>query len=254
MNRRFLLVALGTMLFLAASVFVRSGSAALIINANLYGGTTYNGPGAAGSSGTWNQVFSGGSSATPDNTQYTLGGLGFVTGPLQDATGSAALGITFSDQYVTPINTGSFSAIPLLTDFIYTGGVAQAEISNVPAGTYDLYLYSQNGTAANLSSNFTIGVGGTVQTVTNAGNGGGSPADLDHFQNNVNYTEFTSVTPTAGNLLITFTPNPALSVVGDYYATLNGFQLVAVDVPEPSSFVLLGIGLAATVLVTRRRK
>jgi len=141
-------------------------------------------------------------------------------------------------SFESPFARGDVVYHRLFNGYIYDSGVSSVALRNVPAGSYNLYLYSEVGPGAtHYSTTFTLGA--AVQTVTNAG-------DLSTFVNSVNYTEFVGVSPVAGTISFTFS-DPTLT-----YGILNGFQLVAV--PEPSSFALGGIGLAVAAFAARRKR
>jgi hypothetical protein len=122
-------------------------------------------------------------------------------------------------------------------------------LQNVPAGTYDLYLYGAN-YDDDRGARFTVG--GQVVTINN------NPAlDGQHpgtqFDLGANYTIFHGVTPDgSGNITGTWDgqfTNPITNQSGE--GDFNGLQLVTV-VPEPATFGLFGLGL--TALLFRRRK
>ena len=112
----------------------------------------------------------------------------------------------------------------LMKDYLYafSPDVDQLYITGLDANeTYDLYLYSQNGSSANAKTTFTVS--GINKTVTNAGNG-------SSFVLGRNYTVYTGVSPAAdGRLSIQYSDARGVG------SALNGFQLVGGDfftVPE----------------------
>ncbi len=135
---------------------------------------------------------------------------------------------------------------------IVNGGVTGTfGLGNVPAGTYNLYLYGGNYDNTRGAA-FTVSSGTAVNGLTSAINSGAS--GNKSFVLGQNYVEFTGVTPDAnGNITGTWSavsnPNSGLSGEGDF----NGLQLVQVSVPEPTTMAMLGLG-AASLLFFRRRK
>jgi hypothetical protein len=128
-------------------------------------------------------------------------------------------------------------------------------LSNVPAGTYNLFLYGANYDGTRGAA-FTVSSGTALGGLTSAINPGGGP--LNSFILGGDYVEFTGVTPDgSGNITGTWSavsnPISGLSGEGDF----NGLQLQAVaPVPEPSSLVLCLVGGAAGVtrIIRRRRQ
>lgn len=91
-------------------------------------------------------------------------------------------------------------------------------LNNVPAGTYDLYLYGKNGAKANGSTAFTVAVGGSSYGTQSTANG----SDNAFTQGN-DYVVFRGLTVAAGGT-ITFSYQANGSAgEGDF----NGAQLVA---------------------------
>jgi hypothetical protein len=147
------------------------------------------------------------------------------------------------------------------------GGTTPVTVSltNVPAGTYSLFLYGANYDQTRGAA-FNILVGGgapdngftsTLNNITAENGTPGNPAgqlSTLQFVEGANYVEFTGVTPVAGDITFTAsqvnntTPGGAGSGEGDF----NGFQLVSA-VPEPTSMMGL-IGLVSAGLVGRRRR
>jgi hypothetical protein len=227
---------LAAVMFMAVSMAGSEAWAAqLAVNVDINdgGSNTYSGAGAAPIAGTsWNGV-----------SQTSPGTL--ATGALTEADGATNSGVTFSVSNYT--NTYSNAGVPgfapnLFYDFAYTtsqsaGNPANFSINNVPAGIYNLYLYSLNGNGGNSG---TFGndartdfvVNGVTQTVQNPTSNSADPS-YHGFVLGGNYTLYSGLTvATAGG-----------SITGSFYdaaasaASLNGFQLVAV--PEPPSMFLL---------------
>ena len=129
--------------------------------------------------------------------------------------GVTLTGVTFIDQTPGAYNFGSPSPIALFNPYLdgSAGANESEKLNNVPAGTYNLYIYSQNGGYADRGGEFTVN--GVTQNVSNDG------TDHSTFINGVNYTEFTGITlTTPGTISITFQTGSH----GE--ADLNGIQLV----------------------------
>jgi hypothetical protein len=165
------------------------------------------------------------------------------------SNGSTPTNVTFTDTSADYVTSGGPTDISLFTPFIRVdgnngnSGDDTETLSNVSAGVYDLYIYSQNGGYAGRGGIFTLG--STVQTVANSG-------DQSSFVLGVNYTEFTNITlETAGSISFTYQPYPPQYGEGD----LNGVQLVEISqVPEPSTWAMMFLGLGALVLIPRLRR
>ena len=143
------------------------------------------------------------------------------------------------------------------------GPAITVTLSDVPAGTYSLYVYSGNfdqdrgssiavrnaaGTtgAADMGLNFTQNV--PPSTPSNQGGLVGL-----EFAQGVNYALFNDVVVgTAGTLAIDLTPrlNAITGQTGE--ANFNGLQLVSEPIPEPASLGLLAA--AGAGLLARRRR
>jgi hypothetical protein len=140
-----------------------------------------------------------------------------------------------------------FSHAALVTN----GDVGTFELDNVPAGTYDLYLYGANydgtrGAAFTVSSGTPLG-GFTTTTNPNA-NGGSGP--LTSYILGTDYVEFLNVTPASGVISGTWTGafNPISLNNGE--GDFNGLQLASA-VPEPASIGMVAI---ASLAALRRRR
>jgi hypothetical protein len=129
--------------------------------------------------------------------------------------GVTLTGVTFTDQTPGGFNYGSPSPIPLFNPYLDGGGAANETetLNNVPAGTYNLYIYSQNGGFADRGGQFTLN--GVTQNVSNDG------TDHSTFINGVNYTKFTGIT-----LIKTGSISIKFQTGSHGEADLNGVQLV----------------------------
>jgi len=125
-------------------------------------------------------------------------------------------------------------------------------LHNVPAGSYDLFLYGANhnndrGAAFSVSSGAALG---GISSTLNLANG--QPAQS--FILGADYVEFVGVMPDAnGNITGTWgavtNPTSGNSGEGDF----NGLQLVQVA-PEPGALSLLGLGVVTGFIGLRRRR
>lgn len=121
-------------------------------------------------------------------------------------------------------------------------------LSNVPNGTYNLYLYGANFDGTRGAS-FTITTGGgtAVGGITNTINPNAAPTGsaLNAFVLGVTYVEFTNVVPVGGVISANWgpvsNPNSGLSGEGDF----NGLQLVRV----PPDYALDLDGVSAQVVI-----
>jgi hypothetical protein len=126
-------------------------------------------------------------------------------------------------------------------------------LSNVPAGTYNLFLYGAN-YDGNRGAAFTVSSGTPLGGFSSTTNPGGGP--LQTFVLGGDYVEFTGVTPDgSGNITGTWgaVSNPITGFSGE--GDFNGLQLQFVPVPEPSSlaFCLVG-GVGGLMRIMRRRR
>ncbi len=173
---------------------------------------------------------------------------------------SVSLSWTAGDSWVTGTTTSGPNGIgdtQLLSGEDKTGsGTATYTLSNVPAGHYDLIVYteSDNGSSASstLLTGTTTGPGTLYNTDQTGGTWNGSPVYVNGGTTSPtnlqvgNYIEFTNVSPVGGVLEFTHT---ALGGTASY----SGFQLTQYT-PEPGSFVLLGIAGIGLVAIARRHR
>ncbi|HVU27573.1 MAG TPA: glycoside hydrolase N-terminal domain-containing protein [Verrucomicrobiae bacterium] len=200
---------------------------AQVINFDAPGGlgaANYSGQGALSDSGNnyWNPVVKGGT---------TTGGL------LSD--GVTASSITLTDN--SPNSYGQQSAqgtpggleAPFLDE--NNGSTVSNTLNNVPAGTYDLYLYGKNDNSsdADRGTSFTVSAGGTFYGTKSTAN-----SVTTTFTEGNDYVVFSNlVVGTDGKIAFTYAANPAANshhnpqTEGDF----NGLQLVGIDIPPTIS-------------------
>ena len=247
-------------LVLAAALLAFAGQsqAAPLVYYNLnfnggVGGTylpNYTGTGAALDSGTyWNQI---------QQTQDGTGNYSASLNSLLASDGTTSSGINVSVEYSRTYNDTGISGNNLLGSWFQVdgsngGGVGRILISGLTAGvTYDLYTYGINGGFTGRGTRFIINnnnwTGGTpdgpsfnwLQT---------TGASASSFQAGVNYVAFSGVQSFNGNIEFYIGANPT---GGNDQGPVNGFQLVATAIPEPSTYALV-LGGIATLLLIRRR-
>ena len=200
---------------------------------SLFGGGNYNlgvnyvGQGALSDPGNnyWNPVvFSG----TTSGSLLSDG----VTSSLVTLTEIGLAGVYAGNNYGSSVTQGTPPA--LFTPFGYGGNGATATLTlnNVGIGTYNLVLYTQNGSDQNASAFTSFTVGATTL------NGGVHDAGVSTFIANQNYVEFTGITLIAPGSI-------TINVLGNGELDFNGLQLAVASVPEPSTYALAGMGLVS---------
>lgn len=199
-----------------------------------------------------------------NNFNVAAGESGGPLNGLVNASGhatSVSLSWTANDAWVTGTTTSgpNGSGDPqLLSGEDKTGsGTATYTLSNVPAGHYDLIVYteSDNGSSASstLLTGTTTGPGTLYNTDQTGGTWNGSPVYVNGGTTSPtnlqvgNYIEFTNVSPAGGVLEFTHT------ALNGGTASYSGFQLTQYT-PEPGSFVLLGIAGIGLVAIARRHR
>jgi hypothetical protein len=195
-------------------------------------------------------------------TGGTIDGSGSPTSvPAGNATSRGLLSpITLSANFLVDngATPGATLGTPswLLTSAAVSSSTATFTFHNVPVGSYLLYCYGSNydndrGTLFAVSSGLAHnGINATLNQANGTHPG-------QSFIEGVNYAYFQGVTPdVSGNITVNASGNP-LDGVGNPNlpgeADVNGFQLVTVAIPEPSTMAILGLGLAGLFAVRRRR-
>jgi hypothetical protein len=189
---------------------------------------TYSGLAASPIGGsTWNSITASGGGASVDSNGVALPG-----GPITVTFSASGPIDLFTGVAVTP-------AEDLMREVIYNSLGAGAQpfaLSNVPAGTYDLYIYSQNGQYKSAATQFDIGA--ASHTATNDGS-------ATTFSEDTNYVRFRDITVGGGGVISgTFTALTAAQ------SSFNGFQLV--QLPEPTSLGILAIAGAVFTMLRPR--
>lgn len=172
-----------------------------------------------------------------------------TSGALVSSTGGAT-GVTFTlgtaSTNVGFNNAGGLGVNALMRDYTY--GYPQANTFSIngltPGGTYDLYLYAQNGSVNAATTQFTIGA--TSQTATNAA------GNLTSFVELGNYVKFLGLIATGGSISGSVVDPNSVPGVDERAFAFNGLQVQSV--PEPSSLLILATGVVGLVACARQRK
>jgi hypothetical protein len=210
-------------------------SHAQVINFDVPGGagaTNFFGQGAYAEPGNnfWNPVLGGGTTSATN-----LLSDGVTHSPI---TLTSQLGGTFGTQGAQ----GTPAA--LQQPYQYNNAVRRTNtLNNVPAGTYDLYLYGINNTGTR-GTTFTVSTP-AMGTVT--GSTVNTPGSLTRFTPGADYAVFRNVVlATAGNITFTWTGNPNVALAGNNEGDFNALQLVFVS---SNTAVTSTPNLGATALV-----
>ncbi|GIV06680.1 MAG: hypothetical protein KatS3mg016_2255 [Fimbriimonadales bacterium] len=123
--------------------------------------------------------------------------------------------IDFAESSTYPASDGD----NLMRDYHYIGalgynGPATIRLLEVPAGTYDLYLYSFTPIANDQNAVFTVN--GETKTVTP-----NPPGPFTGYEEDVNYVVYRDISPVNGEINITVEID-----LFNQYAVVNGLQLV----------------------------
>lgn len=190
---------------------------AQIINFDVPGGAgaaNYSGQGACSDPGKnyWNSIVGG------ETTGSCLLSDGVTASPI---TLTSQLGGTYGTQGSQGTPSG------LQQPYEYNNGVTRTDtLNNVPAGTYNLYLYgiNNNGTRG---TTFTVSVPGTAPVSLSTSN---TPASLATFILGADYVVFSNIVLCVpGTIAFTWTANPNVTVSGNNEGDLNAVQLALVS-------------------------
>ena len=242
-------------MLIGSLVLCRMVADAQVINFDVPGGVAgsvnYSGQGALSDPGNnyWNAVVGNGTTSSG----FTSDGLTASLITLTDTYGAGG-GSVYSGDGQGPNGTPSalFSPYEYNKNSTYNTN----KLNNVPPGTYNLYLYADNGGSgdSDRGTAFTVWTAVTAPTTLGTTN---KPADYNTFVQGVNYVVFSNLTLTAtGTINIAWTANTAATNNGANPQTegsFNGLQLQTVDLAPYVSVrpisVFLNIG-ASTQLVS----
>jgi len=191
---------------------------AQVINFDVPGGAgavNYSGQGAFPDPGNnfWNPVVGGGTTGATNRLSD-----GITPSPI---TLTSQLGGTYGTQGTQ----GTPAA--LQQPYQYNNAVLRTDtLNNVPAGTYNLYLYGINNTGTR-GTTFTVSTAVTPPVTKSTVN---TPASLTTFTPGADYVVFNNVVVgAAGTITFTWTANPNVTVLGNNEGDLNALQLVFVS-------------------------
>jgi hypothetical protein len=191
---------------------------AQVINFDVPGGagaTNYSGQGAYFDPGNdyWNAFFG----------NATTG----ATNLLSD--GATPSPITLSSQLGGTYGTQGTQGAPaaLQQPYEYNNAILRTDtLNNVPAGTYNLYLYGINNTGTR-GTTFTVSTAVMSPVIQSTSN---TPASLTTFTLGADYVIFSNVVVgAAGTITFTWTANPNVTVAGNNEGDLNALQLAFVS-------------------------
>ncbi len=185
--------------------------------------------------------------------------LSYSDAPVNDNAGNNPITISFN-AFTDNYNTGTYNGGATTNDILLSGAAKENGVGStgtiilggVPTGTYSLIAYTVDDNAGDTGA-YTIGTA-TYYALNQEGsawNGTFIPTTsttLAGATTPTNYVEFTGLTPSAGQIAISF-EYAAGSSDG---VAINALQLIAA--PEPRSLALLAVAGAGLLLIGRRRK
>ena len=193
-----------------------------------------NGNGTASGTNLFSPTNSGASNVGNANSNGTLSPVTLTLSTITNENGAGNMGAQATPGFL--LSTA---------DLVLGSTLGTFSLGDVPAGTYDLFLYGANfdgtrGAAFTVSSGTPLdGFTSTTNPNANAGSG-----PLTSYVLGGDYVEFMNVTPTAGIISGTWgagsNPISTLSGEGDF----NGLQLVSVPAPVPEPMLSLSIARA----------
>jgi hypothetical protein len=199
-------------------IFCSRAIYAQVINFDVPGGAgavNYSGQGAYSDPGNnyWNPIVGGGT--TPATSLLSDG---ITASPI---TLTSQLGGTYGTQGAQGTAAG------LQQPYEYNNGILQTDtLNNVPAGTYDLYLYGINNTGTR-GTIFTVSTSVMSPLTESTVN---SPASLTNFISGADYVVFNNVVVgTDGTITFTWVGNPNVTLSGNNEGDLNALQLAFVS-------------------------
>ena len=167
---------------------------------------------------------------------------------------SVSVNWTTSDTWNNGGTSGFSGADNTLNNGYLDGGSGQNTDVNLlglnPGLKYDLYITSTGGTTENKSG--TIGVNGTYDSSVVGQNDTSGSYVLTTGSTAGNYHEFLGVTPVFNVTNHDWEINISTDASNSGRTPINSIQFTAM--PEPSSFLLCGLGAAALLLAARRRR
>jgi len=141
----------------------------------------------------------------------------------------------------------------LMEDYMYGGnGNEGGTISGLVAGdTFTLVIYGAGDQSGQ----------GDIMTLSGDMTGGNTASTLDtsaidrDITNGIGdaYNTFTGTIGASGEITIVLNPNTTVDP-NNTNSALDGFQLSEVAAPEPSTYVLLGLGMVGLLVVNARRR
>jgi len=208
-------------IFVLVAVCLVPGSEALqaqVINFDVPGGAdaaNYSGPGAYADPGNnyWNPVVGNGTTGATNRLSD-----GITTTPI---TLTSQMGGTYGTQGTQ----GTPAA--LQQPYQYNNATLRTDtLNNVPAGTYNLYLYGINNTGTR-GTTFTVSTPVMAPVTLTTSN---TPASLTTFIQGADYVIFSNVVVgTPGTITFTWTSNAYVTVQGNLEGDFNALQLVFVS-------------------------
>jgi hypothetical protein len=148
---------------------------------------------------------------------------------LKYANGNPSFAGVTIGSYVGIYNNGTTD--PMYETFVYSGGNITVTVTNLPAATYNVYLYG-HGDLQNENSSFRVSVGAQNYGTLTTSNGTGWLSPI--WQRGVHFVEFTNVSVAAlQTLAITVLPAPGGTA-------FSGFQIVPVGPASPATIIVVG--------------
>ena len=255
MKNTFLLAIVG------AAIATASVAHAGVVNIQFDGYSYWNAGTYTGNQG----AYTGDNVASPTWNSFTCTSSSTASGSMSNLVASDG---TATTEAVSFTSTGSWNDVNsygsnpfniLLNAYLYSTAPSTAPstvtLTGLTAGgSYDLYLYGQNGQGYNNGAAFSITTGtGSPITGSNSFTTGAitTGASAPTFQENANYVIFNATANSLGTLGISYSP-----VAGASEGDFNGLQVIstAAAVPEPASVGLLGAGALGLLLLGRKRK